>query len=112
MKVKLIPLTQGKMAIVSDRDYGRVVSAGKWQAHRNQSGNWYAKRKFQIGKGKRKTVFMHRFIMEVTDDETHVDHLDGNGLNNARDNLEAVSAEENWKRAYHKQHRKGEDPWL
>lgn len=110
--MKEIPLTQGKIAKVSDADFTRVRNAGSWQAHVNQSGLWYAKRKFRVKSGERKTVFMHRFILDCQYEECHVDHKDGDGLNNQRSNLRKVSAKENWEYAHKKRKRKQEEPFL
>lgn len=91
--MKEIQLTQGKIALVSDCDY-KMLSQFKWQAHQNQRGKWYAKRKFSMGKGERKTVFMHRYIMKPPP-HLIVDHRNSNGLHNYRGNLRIVTILEN-----------------
>lgn len=80
-----IPLTLGKVAIVDDEDYERIVSVGKWQAHKPRHV-WYAQRDFGGRKDKKK-VQMHRFILGMTDPKIDVDHRDVDGLNNRRANL-------------------------
>jgi hypothetical protein len=46
--------------------------------------------------GRQRNVYMHRVIMGVTEREQHVDHLDGNVLNNSRsNNLRVVSRRQN-----------------
>lgn len=42
-----------------------------------------------------KNIYMHRFILEVTDPDVVVDHKDGNGLNNTRGNIKATTRSKN-----------------
>lgn len=80
--MKAIELSQGKVALVDDEDF-EYLSQWKWSA--TKMGNaYYALRK--EGKIFRKTVYMHRVIMNTSDD-METDHKDWNGLNNTRDNL-------------------------
>jgi hypothetical protein len=77
--MKLIQLTQNKFAKVSDEDY-EFLSLFKW--HYNDG---YAERKIRVD-GKQHHVQMHREIMNAKKGEM-VDHRDGDGLNNQRENL-------------------------
>lgn len=90
--MKVIPLTQGKSAIVDDEDY-ELVSRYKWYA--NKSGNvWYA-RTMDGGK----TILMHWLIMGGK----HIDHINGNGLDNRRENLRfATSSQQAMNRPSHR----------
>lgn len=86
-----IPLTKGKVALVSDEDYERVA-AFKWTA--TWSGrHWYAYRQF-LSDGKMITIKMHRFVTGAHEHEV-VDHRDRDGLNNQRPNLRKCSQSEN-----------------
>ena len=77
----MIPLTQGKFAHFSDED-AALVMQHKWWAVFLGSG-WYAATKIQ---GRR--VLMHRMLMGLQiGEKTLVDHIDGNGLNNKRENI-------------------------
>lgn len=88
---KLIPLSQGKFAIVDDEDFD-FLSQWKWYAHKRPC-TFYAERTQIIG-GKKVKFWMHRLIM-ATPDGLFVDHIDGNGLNNTRANLRNVLHKQN-----------------
>lgn len=83
--MKLIPLTQGKFAMVDDEDF-EELSQVRWYAARDGK-TFYAFRKVRIdartGAQRQRTVSMHKALtgLPVTD------HRDGNGLNNQRANL-------------------------
>lgn len=80
-----IRCSQGKAAAVSEIDYAKL-SVHKWYARKSESGVWYATN----GKG----VGMHRMVMRAKKGQI-VDHIDGNGLNNRRENLRFATAEQN-----------------
>lgn len=90
--MKEIPLTKGKVAIVSDEDY-EELSKYNWHA---KVGNktFYAMRSIKTGVNKQKNIFMHRVIMQTPKDMV-TDHIDGNGLNNQRENLRLCTHSEN-----------------
>jgi hypothetical protein len=82
-----IPLTQGQYAMVDAEDYERV-SRCKWCLSR--TGNQlYAQRRCHG-----KTIRMHQFLMNPPKGMV-VDHIDGNGLNNRRDNLRICTPQQN-----------------
>lgn len=66
--MKTIPLTKGKVAFVSDRDYARVKRVGKWQAFWNGK-HWYAVHGFW-----KRNVYLHRFVLNAPD-RINVDHV-------------------------------------
>jgi len=78
--MKKIPLTKGKYAVVDNEDYAWVKSVGKWSCHIGSSTS-YARRE-----EKGVLVIMHRLIVGAPQGLV-VDHIDGNGLNNRRENL-------------------------
>lgn len=93
--MKIIPLTKGQCAFVSDRDYDRL-SAFNWYAVRG-SKTWYAARHSLTCEGTpRRTIYMHRQILGLTAGMvTNGDHRDCNGLNNQRGNLRRASVSQN-----------------
>lgn len=88
---KEIHLTKGKIAIVSDEDY-EVLSRLKWKA-RWHGNSWYAYRK-ERRNGHKHDISMHRKILNAPPGVL-VDHKDGDGLNNQRDNLRICNSLQN-----------------
>ncbi len=89
--MKQIPLTQGKVALVSDHRFD-YLNQWKWHAHNDGNGKWYAVR--WEGWPHRKLIRMHRVIMDAPDD-MEIDHWDNDGLNNQDDNLRVCSHNQN-----------------
>lgn len=90
--MKEISLTRGKVAIVDDCDFYRL-NRWKWHAIKGTSGIWYAARNDRTT-GKHLQVRMHREIAAVMG-FPHVDHWDGNGLHNWRNNLRPCTCSQN-----------------
>lgn len=86
--VREIPLTQGKFALVDDEDY-ELIAQYKWTASQTGPGLFYAMR--QDG---RKTVYMHRFLLNPEKGK-HVDHRNGDRLDNRRSNLRPATRSQN-----------------
>lgn len=93
-----IPLTQRKVATIDAADYERV-SQFKWCADR-VGLQWYAQRR-AYGR----TIRLHQFIMNPAKGMV-VDHANGNGLDNRRENLRVCTKLEN---AWNKKRRKQQD---
>lgn len=87
--MKTIPLTQGKVAIVDDADF-EELSKYKWCAAKCRHTVYALHRLGQHGYG----MLMHRLILDASPDK-HVDHKDGDGLNNRRENIRLCSARQN-----------------
>jgi hypothetical protein len=89
---KQIPLSQGKFAIVDDADY-EWLNQWKWTADKSASSDtWYARR--GEGRPSRKKSHMHRVIMNAPDG-MEVDHVNGDGLDNRRENLRICTRAQN-----------------
>jgi hypothetical protein len=85
---KEIRLTRGFVTIVDDDDF-EYLNQWNWQAEKSKRGCYYACRTIQ--KGNKKThVKMHRLIMKAKG-LVEIDHKDGDGLNNCRNNLRECS---------------------
>jgi hypothetical protein len=86
--MKEIQLTQGKQSVISDVDFERI-NQHRWHylkigyAARNATEN-----------GHRKYIYMHREIMQTPDD-METDHINGNTLDNRRENLRICTRSQN-----------------
>jgi hypothetical protein len=87
-----ILLTQGRVALVDDADY-EWLSQWKWMASRNKK-TFYAVRKHHHSDGRIDTVLMHRALLSAPAG-SQVDHKDGDGLNNCRDNIRTCTLMQN-----------------
>ena len=85
---KQIQLSKGKIAIVDD-DVFSTASKIKWNAHKGHKNKWYAVTKIQG-----KSIFLHNFVM-LPPKGFVVDHINGDGLDNRRENLRIASYSQN-----------------
>ena len=87
------PRTKGteKFAEVDEEDFERV-NKYKWGLNNTSSSHTtYAKTMAGSTKEKMRHTHLHRFIMglgDYKDDKRIINHIDGNGLNNCKNNLE------------------------
>lgn len=95
--MKVIELTQGKVSLVDDADFV-WLSQWKWCATKRKLKYlecWYAVRNKSTKDGcKGGPVYMHREIA-ATIGIPQVDHRDGDGLNNQRNNLRPATQTQN-----------------
>ena len=95
--MKMIALTRGYVSIVDDQDFERV-SAHKWRAlvcpRNDGSALVYAVRDVLRDGGGWTAQYMHNMI-SGTPYGMCTDHIDGNGLNNTRENLRICTNAEN-----------------
>lgn len=82
-----IPLSRDVFALVDPEDF-EELSQYKWSAIR--SGRKF----YAIRREKGRTILMHRQIMKARRG-TQVDHKDGDGLNNHRENLRSCTSQQN-----------------
>lgn len=93
--MKTIPLTRGKVALVDDEDYERLMRYQWFACVSKDKKRWYARRNLRTdANGRRGTVPMHREITSAPKD-CEVDHRDHDGLNNQRHNLRVCSKTDN-----------------
>jgi hypothetical protein len=90
--VAVIPLTQGKVAIVDICDAERV-SAYQWCALKSRH-TWYAKTNWQKGDRTRTAIDLHRFVLEPPSGIS-VNHANGEGLDCRRSNLRFATRSQN-----------------
>jgi hypothetical protein len=88
-KYAIIPVTQGKATIIDRADYD-AVRKYKWYAHSNGSGNYYVKR----NGGKDGVIGLANSLMNPPEGLI-VDHINGDGLDNRRENLRICTHAEN-----------------
>jgi hypothetical protein len=85
----------GLFTLVDEADY-ELANAYRW--HRLSSG-WT---EYAISRSAaRSTIYLHRLIAEPAPGYV-VDHIDGNGLNNTRDNLRVCTHAENCRNSRHR----------
>ena len=73
-----------------------LVKQGNWRYALNNSKEYFSGD--IICDGKRKGIFLHRYLMELIDTKYkhwYVDHLNSNGLNNTRENIVITDAQGN-----------------
>ena len=86
--MKEIQLTQGKVVLVDDEDFD-WLSKSNWHYSKG-----YAVRTSTKESGKQRTILMHREIIK-TPDGMETDHINGNGIDNRRENLRICTGSEN-----------------
>lgn len=107
-RMKKIPLTQGKFTVVDDDVY-KWASQLKWCFRKGtKTTNGYAGKTFSADHGLSGMMFLHHCIIGYPLNGLKVDHIDGNGLNNQKDNLRIVTIRENGQNL--KKHREGKLP--
>lgn len=95
--MKVIELTKGQVAIVDDEDFERVAQ-WRWQCVTCPDGLMYARRSQYLGGGasncKLADIRMHHLILPQKSGFV-VDHKNGNGLDNRRENIRYATSGQN-----------------
>lgn len=93
--MKQIPLTQGKVALVDDADYDRLMAMGKWHyTAQGYAARSYGYKRESDGRRSNKTILMHRMVSNASEG-MDTDHIDNDKLNNQRNNLRVCTRSEN-----------------
>jgi hypothetical protein len=87
-----VPLACGLYATVDAIDADRVLQRS-WRVQKRGT-TFHARTNTSRSAGKRRVLFLHRFILDAPDGVC-VDHIDGNGLNNCRANLRLATHAQN-----------------
>jgi hypothetical protein len=94
---KLLPLSQDKFAIVDSDDYDRL-NTYKWCLSKTPRTNYAMRstkaRRIKGKRAKRKTILMHRFILNAPPGLV-VDHINHDGLDNRKSNLRLCTRKQN-----------------
>lgn len=96
--VAYVTLTHGYVAVIDAADVS-LVEGFNWYAfcHYRADGalrTVYALRKTSLRDGPRRTALLHRQLMQPPD-YMQIDHIDGDGLNNRRENMRIVTHQQN-----------------
>lgn len=91
--MRQIGLTQDQVALVDDCDFERL-NEFKWYARKDRS-KFYAARMSPLIDGERQEIRMHHEIIGVPPEGHEIDHRNGNGLRNTRENLRFVTRRQN-----------------
>jgi hypothetical protein len=86
-----LTLTKGYVAIIDDEDF-EFLSRWKWCA--SQCGQSFYAMRGQLREGKQQFFYLHRIILNAQKGQ-YVDHIDGDTMNNSRNNLRIVTAKQN-----------------
>ena len=92
--MKEIKLTRGAVALVDDADFD-CLSKHKWSLVPGNGGTPYAAAQIKNADGEWRFRRMHRFLMNPSDPSVYVDHRNGDGLDNRRENLRLATPQEN-----------------
>ena len=91
--MKKIELTRNKVALVDDVDFQEIIQSKWFVSKCNHSETCYAATA-TWSNGKKSVMLMHRFILSAPKEKC-VDNINGNGLDNRRENLRICSLAQN-----------------
>jgi hypothetical protein len=89
--MKELVLSKNQIALVDDDDFEKL-SQFKWHSiQKRHSGKFYAERSFRLN-GKRMNIRLHHEVLQTSD---MIDHINGNGLDNRKENLRICNNSQN-----------------
>lgn len=89
-----IDLTQGMTCLIDASDYD-LIKDHRWCYNKHKKGNTgYVVTHIPIN-DKRKTLMIHRLILNPSDKNQKIDHINRNGCDNRRSNLRVCSHQQN-----------------
>jgi hypothetical protein len=95
MSYCFIPLTKGQQALVDTSDYDRLMQIGRWC----YSKSGYAVHYYTDEFGRRKTLYMHRAVVDYAlrnaPPGMQVDHVNNERIDNRRENLRLATRSQN-----------------
>ena len=91
--MKMIKLTQNKVALVDDEDFD-YLNQWKWFAHKSHNTYYAVRNGTQINNKRESQIAMHSLIM-CNSKGLQIDHRDHNGLNNQKSNLRICDFSQN-----------------
>lgn len=97
-----IPLTNStKFATIDDSDAEKVKGFTWWEhfPRKDRDLSYAYGMKLPRKKTGEQVIKMHRLILGTTDPSKHIDHKDGNGLNNCQANLTYITRAQNLQKA-------------
>lgn len=90
-----VKLTRGMVALIDDECLP-LVSQQKWYVLQSRHCCYAVTDPTQVNKVRGKTLLMHRVILGIAPEDTrHVDHINGNGLDNRKENLRLANHSQN-----------------
>lgn len=97
-----VKLTRGLVTIIDAEDL-ELVTQFKWYATRGKNTNYAVRTPWIPEERRYQNVSLHRFLLNAPDG-VHVDHINGDGLCNRRENIRLCTPTEN---RWNTQKRKG-----
>ena len=81
--------------LIDEEDYDKIKDLNLTLNHESNRNTFYVKHRVYVNQQYIKTIHIHRLIMGLGDfkeDKRIINHIDGNGLNNQKSNLEICDA--------------------
>lgn len=89
----LLPITQEKFVRLDLEDWWKIRDY-KWHLNKGSSKK-YRSTDYVRGKINGKRVYLHRFIMDVSNKNIEIDHMNGDGLDCRKENLRVATHGQN-----------------